>query len=318
MKNLILLALLIPFSAWSAEGILSADTFTTSSNAAANFGANPQLAVGNGATSLIQFSLTSLPPGLQSSSIARATLIVYINRVTTAGSISFAGLTGPFIESTVTHSSSSGLVGVTLAGPFPLTAGSAGTYLGVDVTALVQSSLFSGTVGFAAISDGTAVAQFDSKENTLSSHPPQLLLALVSVGPQGPPGTPGAPGLNGAPGPPGAPGPSGPGVTFTDQSASFTLAPSSGARVGLSCGIGRPTGGTCGYDVGDSGAFDVSIAFMGVLNGSPESYMCTALNRGSVNRIIRYGVTCRFPVAAGTSASIVATPPPLVTTFPIN
>lgn len=112
----------------------------------------------------MQFSLAILPAGLQASNINKATLLLYVNRATAAGGVSFAGLNGPFTEMTATQASTSGLVGAPFAGPVPLSAASVGGYLSIDVTSQVQLALVAGSVGFGVVSDGTAVAQFDSKE----------------------------------------------------------------------------------------------------------------------------------------------------------
>jgi hypothetical protein len=312
MKHALALALLLAPAAWSADGLLVGDTFTTTASVASNFGANAQLAVGNGATTLMQFSLGTLPAGLQASNINKATLLLYVNRVTAAGGVSFAGLNGPFTEMTATQASTSGLVGAPFAGPVPLSAASVGSYLSIDVTSQVQSALVAGSVGFGVVSDGTAVAQFDSKENTLSSHPPQLTLTLVSVGPQGPKGDPGAvgpkgdPGAQGIPGVSGPAGPTGPGATFTDQMSTYTLPAGQGARLGFSCGAGLPVGGSCGYDAFDVGVADVTVANIGRDTTNAAFYVCSVWNRGTVSRTVRYGVTCRYPVAAGSGAALSA------------
>ena len=71
----------------------------------------------------------------------------------------------------------------------------AGAYVAVDVTALVQGWVTApATNNGLALTAGTAMVQFDSKENDLTGHAAVLDVALVSggsgggAGPQGPPG----------------------------------------------------------------------------------------------------------------------------------
>ncbi|MBY0502935.1 MAG: DNRLRE domain-containing protein [Bryobacteraceae bacterium] len=196
----------LSYPALAADALLTSDTFITTTNAAGNFGTNVNLAAGSGATALTQFSLSTLPAGLQASNVSKASLLLYVNRVTVAGNVSVALLNSTFGELTATQTSTGGAIGTTLAGSIAVGPAQVGTYLLVDVTSAVQNALLAGTVGFAVVSDGTAVAQFDSKENTLTSHPARLQVTLVSVGPPGAQGLPGAPGAQGIQGLPGAPG----------------------------------------------------------------------------------------------------------------
>jgi len=209
MKHLLgiaLMSLALSHQALAANALLTGDTFITTTNAAGNFGANVNLAAGNGATALMQFSLSTLPAGLQASNVSKASLLLYVNRVTVAGNVSVALLTSPFTELTATQTSTGGAVGSIIAGSIPMGVAQVGTYLLVDVTSAVQNALLSGTVGFAVVSDGTSVVQFDSKENVATSHPAQLTVTLVSVGPPGAQGLPGPPGTQGLPGAQGLPG----------------------------------------------------------------------------------------------------------------
>jgi hypothetical protein len=77
----------------------------------------------------------------------------------------------------------------------------AGAYVAVDVTTLVQGWIAApGTNNGVALTAGTAVVEFDSKENDLTGHAAVLDVALASggsggtgpVGPQGPQGSTGA------------------------------------------------------------------------------------------------------------------------------
>jgi hypothetical protein len=224
ISRLVGLALaLAPISVFGAEGLLTGDTYITSANAAGNFGGQATMLVGSGGTAITQFTLATLPAGTLASSIQKATLIVYVNRVTAAGNMSVTTLSASFSESAATFANTSGsLAGVPFAGPIALGAAQVGTYIAVDVTTQVQNGLIPGFVGFGFVADGTLVTQLDTKENTTTSHPAQLLVSLASNGPAGPTGPTGATGLAGPTGPagpsgptgiaglPGAPGPTGP------------------------------------------------------------------------------------------------------------
>lgn len=205
-----LAGLVLAVSAYGAEGLLTGDTYITSANAAGNFGAQATMLMGSGGTAITQFSLSTLPAGTLAASIQKATLIVYVNRVTAAGNMSVSLLSASFTEGTATFANTSGSVaGVPFAGPIPLGSAQVGTYIAVDVTTQVQNALIPGFVGFAFTPDGTLISQLDTKENTTTSHPAQLLISLASSGPAGPTGPTGATGPAGPVGPIGPAGPAG-------------------------------------------------------------------------------------------------------------
>jgi hypothetical protein len=253
--------------AWPADALLTGDTFISTAAAASNFGTNANLAVGNGSTGLVQFSLATLPSGLQASNISKASLRVYVNRVTAAGNLNVALLSSSFTESTATQANSGGLIGATIAGPIAVGAAQVGTYLLIDVTTQVQNALIPGTVGFGLVADATLVGQFDSKENTTTSHPAQLDITLVSVGPQGPIGPPGPPGPQGAAGPPGpqgAAGPPGP------QGAAGPPGPPGAAGPPGAPGAAGPTGPAGANVVNGSGVVLGTVLTYGGNNGIDE------------------------------------------------
>ena len=55
-----------------------------------------------GATTFIRFDLSSIPPSVTGSMVAKATLKIYIGTVTTAGSFNVDLVTSPWTESTIT------------------------------------------------------------------------------------------------------------------------------------------------------------------------------------------------------------------------
>lgn len=207
------LAIILVVSAIQAsaiDAVLIADTHVNSARPAANSGAISNLNVGGGYTALLQFDLGSLPAGTTPAQISRALLRLYCNRADTPGSISLQSINSDWGEYSVTYASLPGLTATSAA----ISVGKDGTYISVDVTALVQGWIASpsGNHGIALTSDAAAV-QFDSKENDLTGHAPQLDIVMASQGPAGPKGDSGAAGIQGAAGPvgpQGIPGPVGP------------------------------------------------------------------------------------------------------------
>src|SRR5438045_9622558 len=65
-----------------------------------NYGGVGTVNVGTSANNagLLQFDLTTLPPGLTSSGITQARLILFVNKVTAAGTIIVAEAAGPWSE----------------------------------------------------------------------------------------------------------------------------------------------------------------------------------------------------------------------------
>ncbi len=177
-----------------------------------------------------RFDLSSLPPLSPDASVLKATLRLWVSSVTRAGQIDIAPVLEPWDEATLNGA------GAPAAGPpaasFTVAASDRSRYLTVDVTKLVRNwvdgSLKNDGIVFSADSVTPAIVAFDSKENTLTSHPMEIEVSLSSTGPQGPEGpegpagpegpqgpagpqgATGAAGATGAQGPQGATGPQGP------------------------------------------------------------------------------------------------------------
>ena len=162
-----------------------ADAHVNSALPAVNSGAISNLNVGGGYTALLQFDLSTLPAGTTAAQVTRATLRLYCNRMDTAGLVSVQAVSGAWGESSVTYATLPSLG----AAAQVVQVGQAGAYVAVDVTALVQGWLTAPATNHGvALTAGTAVVQFDSKENDLTGHAPVLDVALASVGPAGPHG----------------------------------------------------------------------------------------------------------------------------------
>lgn len=163
---------------------------------------------------LIQFALLpALPLGTTAAQVAKANLLLFVNKVNTAGSIDIHAAAGPWLESSVTASSAPGL-STPVASSVPIQ--TTGVYIVVDATAVVRDWV-SGALpnhGFllmASASNPSTHVLFDSKEGTSSGH--GAILDIVLAGGTGPLGATGPTGLPGPPGPPGATGAAGVGPT---------------------------------------------------------------------------------------------------------
>jgi hypothetical protein len=162
-----------------------------------NSGAISNLNVGGGYTTLLQFDLSMLPTGTTASQVSRAVLRVYANRVTTSGLVTLAPVTSAWGEYSVTFATEPS----TGAPAGVVTVSQAGAFVAFDVTSIVQGWIASpATNNGVALSAGTAVVQFDSKENDETSHPATLEIDLANSGPAGANGANGATGATGAQG----------------------------------------------------------------------------------------------------------------------
>ena len=178
-----LVLLLCLFSWVAAYGQItpSQDAFTNTAATSTNYGSNVLLNV-NGAKEVvyIQFNLASIPAG---ASVSEATLKLYVNGVTTAGSFNVDFVNGNWAESTIT-SSLSPVLGTTIEASVPLTTASKNQYILIDVTSAVQAWLSGSQAndGLALVANGTFSASFDSKENTTTSHPAELDVVFAGGG----------------------------------------------------------------------------------------------------------------------------------------
>lgn len=151
----------------------SADSYTNTASPTTNYGAKTLLDV-DGASQItyIQFPLTSIPSG---ANVSQATLKLYVNSVTTAGSFNVDYVVSPWAESTIDASNAPPPGGV-IASNVNVTTADKNQYILVDVTSAVQAWL-SGTednTGLALVANSNFDATFDSKENTATSHPAEL------------------------------------------------------------------------------------------------------------------------------------------------
>ncbi|MGC2561260.1 MAG: DNRLRE domain-containing protein, partial [Terriglobales bacterium] len=178
--SLLGLILLLWTSAY-AQVTPSQDSFTNTSAATTNYGANVLLDV-DGAKEItyIQFNLASIPSG---ASVSQATLKLYVNAVTTAGSFNVDYVNGTWEESTLDANNAPPL-GASIASSVSITTADKNQYILINVTSALQAWLNGGETndGLALVANGSFNASFDSKESKTTSHPPELDVVFAGSG----------------------------------------------------------------------------------------------------------------------------------------
>jgi hypothetical protein len=229
-----------------AQAPPSGDTYSNSSSKNQNNGSSIFLVVQKGSDTYIKFNLATLPA---TPNIAKATLRVYVDAVVNGGSFDVYQLNSNWSESTLTYDNAPALgTSATGGNPVAITTSSLNQFVLINITSLVQGWA-NGTIannGIAlALTTSTGAFSFDSKESILTSHHPELEIALNgAVGPQGPIGPAGATGATGPAGAAGAQGPAGPtGAAGSQGPAGPAGATGSQGAVGAQGPIG-PTGAT--------------------------------------------------------------------------
>ncbi len=244
---------LVAGTAHAATAPLIGDAHVAQSTPATNFGALGAVNVGGAAVQkgFFQFNvLAGLPPGTTSAQIAKANLLLFVNKVNTAGSVDVNAAAAAWNEATITASSAPG-ISTPVAAAVPVS--TTGVYVVVDATNIVKDWV-SGALpnnGFVVManagSPSTSVI-FDSKEGTSTSHNAILDITLTSssggggaTGPTGPTGATGATGSAGLTGPAGSTGATGAASTIPGPTGLTGPAGSTGAT-GAASTIPGPTG----------------------------------------------------------------------------
>src|SRR5580700_9211039 len=112
----------------------SGDAYTNTATPTTNLGTKPVLDVESSSqTTYVQFDLSSIPTGYTSASIAKATLKLYVNAVTAAGSFNVDYVSGTWTEKTITADLAPAL-GTTIVSSVPLTTANVHEYVLVDIT----------------------------------------------------------------------------------------------------------------------------------------------------------------------------------------
>ena len=225
----ILLAGFIPFAVQAVDAPVIADSYINLPTPAINFGTSTNgasLRINSNAKALLRFDLSELPSITIPTDVAKATLIFWVNTVTSAGALQVSPLTSAWTESGVTWATAPTESATIKTG---ITAASAsGYYVLVDITNQVQNWIAApaSNFGLAIESDTLASCTFvmiDSKENTATSHPAYIDITLTGTGAVGPKGATGGVGATGAQGPQGVTGGAGPtGATGANGAAGVT------------------------------------------------------------------------------------------------
>jgi hypothetical protein len=176
-----MLIFFLSFFAWAvanAQITPLGDSYTNTSDPHTNYGAATLLDV-NGATQItyIQFNLGSIPA---TASVSQATLKLYVNSVTAAGSFNVDYVSGAWSEAAIDASNAPPL-GTAIASNVSVIAADKNQYILVDVTSAVQAWLSGSETnnGLALVANSSFNATFDSKENTTTSHPAELDVAFA-------------------------------------------------------------------------------------------------------------------------------------------
>lgn len=188
-----------------------AHTTNTPKDGDSNFGTNPSLTVGSINNVYVKFKLSpALPPSTVATDLAKATLKLYVSNVGSPGTIDVYEVAGNWNEKSVTANAAPA-AGILVNAGVQIDASKKGHYLTIDVSGAVSDWLNGAPNNGLLLVAGPGVnVTFDSKENSQTSHEPELILTWNrSAGAQGPEGPQGPQGEKGIPGDPGPQGPKG-------------------------------------------------------------------------------------------------------------
>ena len=179
IRNILPLAIfLLPAALWATDVPLSGDASISSANPSLNFGNFPNLTVGSGNVSMLQFELSTLPAGVTSGAVLKATLQVFVNRVGTAGTMEVAPVDSGWTESQVTYWR---LPAIGVGAGVSVT--QAGADVSIDVTSEVQAWIINPATNFGLALSSNGLVYLTSKENTTTSHPVTLDITLATAPP---------------------------------------------------------------------------------------------------------------------------------------
>ena len=198
------------FSALTCAGPTLTDDAYTVTGSSSNYGAASTLILSPTNNIYLKFLKSSyFPTGTIGLDIAKATLKLYVDSVTTAGSFNVSFVTSTWTESTINGNNKPTSVAFpTTAAPvgvptIAITSASVGQWINIDITNQVQDWLNINSLSYlndfgleliAANASSISMA-FSSKENTTYSIPPQLDITMNAIagatGPRGPAGPPG-------------------------------------------------------------------------------------------------------------------------------
>src|SRR5882762_2632910 len=173
---LVMLALvsLAPMVSYGQGSTLERDAYTLSTSAGTNFGSATIVRVsgsGSGAIGKGYFRFkmtTSLPSGITADKIAKATVKLYVNAVTSPGTVDVFLVSSTWAENSITYTSAPS-TGAAVAS-ISVTSANQGSYLVIDLTPQAQAWLSNDTInnGIVLVANPSTPAlsmQIDTREN---------------------------------------------------------------------------------------------------------------------------------------------------------
>lgn len=175
--------MLLPSLSLAVNARISDDAYTFSSQPTSNYGTAHDLIVKSGSNSYLIFDPSTLPSGTTGNDIAKATLKLWVNTVTTGGSFDVVRVSSSWSESSITYNNAPTL-GSTQSSGISVTSSQQGQFIEVDITGLVQDwqdgVLTNNGIALVLNQAGTDI-KFDSKENQGTSHDPTLQIVLAKL-----------------------------------------------------------------------------------------------------------------------------------------
>lgn len=203
---LVAIALVFEQPVYADSALLLGDTYVVASGreASKSHGSKPVLLVKQaGADSYVKFTLNNA-----SSSVAHATLKIFVNKLTTPGTLTAREEVATWDESTLSFTNMP-IPGATIIPSLSVTTASKSQWLEFDVTSYVQNQVTAADnkIAFSLSGSNSLNLQLDSKESAATSHQPTLDIVWASAGATGPQGPQGPQGATGPQGTQGVPGP---------------------------------------------------------------------------------------------------------------
>ena len=177
-----------------AQTGLVADAHTSFSSANGNFGSATALTVSPNNTAYVKFEIgQTLAPGIKGDDVGRATVQLFVNKVTNAGKLDLYPILGPWDEKTISANNAPPLGSLAVTTQ-QINKDAQSNYVVIDITDLVKQWLGDGTgqnalpnYGFALIphpidpdTPELANISFDSKENSQTSHDGSMSVQVES------------------------------------------------------------------------------------------------------------------------------------------
>lgn len=195
---------------------VAGDTNNRSTIVNRTHGSEPEVSVrdtmGRTEQGFAQFDLSTLPAGITSADVDKATLRLYVRDVSVAGNINMHLVTSAWDEETLSYSNSPTFNPTAFAAGVAFATSDEEDFITIDITTELKNWIDnpSSNFGIALIPDNVNV-DFSSKEDRGATNSMELEVALVGIqGPQGPVGPQGIQGIQGIQGPAGNDGATGP------------------------------------------------------------------------------------------------------------